>query len=290
MPFAMDASGEAWRFETDELEGVLNPMGARHGIKTLTHRPTGVDVVHEKYDLLNLFLLFAQNRCMGAARDYERQVEVDGDRLTVTWPPNDTHQAALTAVYELSGPSTIDLTVTVRSEWPYPKYEVFLSNYFNVAMDPHVYLQQCPYVEPPDAPQWAAPTANDVFAGTGLVFPRDFHAARNSVDGRWTGIWALYQWNPQRIYELPICMMVEPQTRVAAVLMSRPEDCYAVVTGYANAHPDDPFGNQNPMYLSLFGEDLSPGDERTAHVRLAVLEMDEEMRRPLEAYEAFVAR
>jgi len=180
-------------------------------------------------------------------------------------------------VYELSGANTIDLAITVSSKWPFPKYEVFLSSYFNVAMDPLVYLQQCPYVDPPDEPQWAAPAANDVFAGTGLVFPRDFHAARNSVDGRWTGIQALYQWNPQRMYELPICVMVDERTRVAAVLMS----------GYANSHPDDPFGNQNPMYLSLVGEDLSPGDERTARVRLAVIELDDAMQRPLEVYDAF---
>ena len=83
MPFAVDAIHEAWRFETEQIEGLLDPMGPRHGIKTLTHTATGVEVVHEKYDLLNLFLLFAQNRCMGAARDYERQVEVEGDRLSL---------------------------------------------------------------------------------------------------------------------------------------------------------------------------------------------------------------
>ncbi len=287
MSFELHASTETWHFETEQMMGRLDPTGERHGIKSLTHRASGVDIVHEKYDLLNLFLLFAQNRCMGTAREHAREYHAEGDRISVWWPANDTHQAELSAVYEISGPNTIDLTVTVTCAWPYPKYEVFLSSYFNVAMDPRVYLQECPYVDPPDAPQWVAPAANDVFAGTGLVFPRDFHAARNSVDGRWTGISALYQWNPQRMYELPICMQVDSDSGVAAVLMSRREDCYAVVTGYADAHPDDPFGNQNPMYLSLFGEDLSPGDKRTARVRLALIELDDEMRRPLEAYEAF---
>lgn len=289
MAFELHASSKMWHFETGEMAGRLDPTGARHGVKTLTHKASGVDVVHEKYDLLNLFLLFAQNRCMGSAREHSREYHPEGDRISVCWPANDTHQADLTAAYEISGPNTIDLTITVKSRWPYPKYEVFLSNYFNVAMNPYVYLRKCPYVDPRDAPQWAAPVASDVFAGTGLVFPRDFHAARNSVDGRWTGIGALYQWNPQRMYELPICMQVDAQSGVAAVLMSRPGDCYAVVTGYADAHPDDPFGNQNPMYLSLFGEDLSPGDERTARVRLAVVELDDAMQRPLKLFEAFIA-
>ncbi len=286
MPFAADDSG-TWRFETDEMSGMLEPMGARHGVKTLTHKATGVDVVHEAYDLLNLFLLFARNRCMGAARQYEREVEVDGDELTVRWPASETHQAELTAVYAIAGPNLIDLTITVRSEWVYAAYELFLSSYFPPSMRPHVYLQGSPYVDPPDVPQWVAPTCSDVFVGTGLVFPRDQHASRHSVDGRWTGLSIVYRWNPQRLYELPVCMQADADTRVAAVLMSRPEDCFAVVSGYAEAHPDDPFGNQNPMYLSLFGEDLSPGDERTAHVRLAVIELDDEMRAPLELYDQF---
>ncbi len=288
MPFAPDETSGRWRFETEEMEGLLEPMGARHGIKTLTHKATGVDVVHPRYDVLNLFLLFAQNRCMGAARDYEREVEVEGDALRVHWEANETHRAELTAVYEIAGPNLIDLTVTVRSEWPYPAYEVFLSNYFDPSMDPYVYLQGSPYVDPPDVPQWVGTECNEVFVGTGLVFPRDFHAARNPVDGRWTSIWALFQWNPQRFYELPLCLQVGPKTGVAGVLMSRPEDCFAVVSGYTNAHPDDPFGNQNPLYLSLFGDDLSPGDERTAHVRFAVIELDQAMQRPLELYAEFV--
>lgn len=288
MPFEHDAESGWWRFETDELRGMMEPEGARHGIKTLVHTPTGVDVVHPDYDLLNLFLLFARNRCMGAARDYEREVDVDGDAMSVRWAANETHNAQITAVYEIAGPNLIDLTLTVTSRWVYPAYELFLSSYFDPAMNPHVYLQGSPYVDPPDEPQWVGTTCNDVFVGTGLVFPRDFHASRNPVDGRWTGIWALYQWNPQRLYELPICLQVDPETNVAGVLMSRREDCFAVVSGYTDAHPDDPFGNQNPLYLSLFGDDLSPGDASTARVRLAVIELDEQMQRPLELYEEFI--
>jgi len=287
MRLSYDAPNEIWSFETEDLVGTLDPTGPRHGVKTLVHKPSGLDVVHPKYDALNLFLLFATNRCMGAARALERTVEAGDDRLTVHWPPTPEHNAELTAVYRLVEPNAVDLTVTVRSNWPYPAYELFLSNYFDPVMQPHVYVQASPYSDPPDQPQWIAPQVNDVYLGTGLVFPRDFHAARRSVDGRWTGIWALYQWNPQRCYELPLMMQVHPEQPVAAVLMARPEQCFAAVSGYNSENMDDPFKGQNPLYFSLFGDDLSPGDERTAHVRLVVTGLDDPMQRPLELYADF---
>ena len=287
MKLSRKAESEVWEFETEELEGTLQPEGQRHGIKTLVHRPTGIDIVHPDYDVLNLFLLFTTNRSMGTARALEREVEGGEDRVTVRWPATDEHNAELTAIYQLVEPNMIDLTVTVKSNWPYPSYEVFLSDYFPPEFQPWVYLQACPYVDPPDQPQWVAPQVNDVFAGTGLVWPRDFNCSRKSVDGRWTGIWALYQWNPQRLYELPIMMQVHPDGKLAAVMMSRPEDCYAVVTGYNSENMEDPFKSQNPLYFSLFGGDLAIGDERTARVRLAVIELDEEMSAPLGLYEDF---
>jgi len=39
--FDKDPKSGWWRFETDELSGMLQPEGARHGIETLMHKPTG---------------------------------------------------------------------------------------------------------------------------------------------------------------------------------------------------------------------------------------------------------
>ena len=288
MTLQYDAEQKGWHFETAELKGFLLPEGQRHGVKTLVHKPTGIDVVHEKYDALNLFLLFSTNLCMGTAREKERVVRQDGDAVEVVWAPTKDHRVALTARYEVREPNIIDLSVTARSEWPFPGYEVFLSNYFDPAFQPYVYVQGSPFAIPPNQPQWIAPAANDVYVGTGLVFPRDQHAARRSVDGRWDRIWALYQWNPQRYFEKPVGFETDPNRRVAAVLMSRPQDCFAVISGYNSENPKDPFKDQNPLYLSLFGDDLTPGYSRTVKARLQVAALDREMQRPLELYEKFV--
>jgi hypothetical protein len=39
--------------------------------------------------------------------------------------------------------------------------------------------------------------------------------------------------------------------------------------------------------FSLFGDDLTPGDERTVQVRLALTPLDEGMTQPLEMYREF---
>jgi len=289
MTLTHDPEKNGWHFETEALKGFLLPDGQRHGVKTLVHKPTGIDVIHPKYDALNLFLLFSTNHCMGTAREKERAVRRDGDAVEVVWAPTKDHRVELTARYEVRAPDAVDLSITARSEWPFPGYEVFLSNYFDPAFQPHVYVQGSPFDIPPDRPRWIAPAVNDVYVGTGLVFPRDPHAARRSVDGRWERIWALYQWNPQRYYEKPVMFQTDPQRRVAAVLMSRPGDCFAVVSGYNSDNTKDPFKDQNPLYLSLFGDDLTAGFERTVRARLQVTELDAGMNRPLELYERFIA-
>jgi hypothetical protein len=80
----------------------------------------------------------------------------------------------------------------------------------------------------------------------------------------------------------------DPARKVAAVLMSRPEDCFAAVSGYDSPNMDDPFKSQNPLYLCLFGDDLLPGRERTVHVRLQVCSLEDGPGKPLALYEQFV--
>ena len=83
------------------------------------------------------------------------------------------------------------------------------------------------------------------------------------------------QFRPQREYAVPVAFQADMEKRVAAVLMSRPQDCFAVTSGYNTDDPEDAWKVQNPLYLSLFGSDFVPGTERTAHVRLAITTLDD---------------
>ena len=70
--------------------------------------------------------------------------------------------------------------------------------------------------------------------------------------------------------------------------MSRPEDCFAVSSGYDSPDARDRFHKHNPLYLSLFGGTLEPGVVRTARARLVVTELDEDLSQPLKVYAAFL--
>jgi len=281
----------AFEFETEIMKGAIQPEGRYHGVERLIHKPTGVEIVHPKYSALNLFFLFSTNLKIGVPRGWERETAVEENALVLKWTPNAEHLGAISARYEIKPPDAIDLTITVSCEGTYPAYELFLSSYFNPSLSPHVYLRPHPYSDKPDEPELVALKVNAAFEGTGLVFARDAHAARLCVDGRWARRereMPTAQWCPLRYYAFPFAFQADTEQRVAAVLMSTPQDCFAVVTGYDTDNEKDAFKNQNPLYLSLFGDDLSPGDERTANVRLALTPLDDSFSQPRMLYEAFL--
>jgi hypothetical protein len=131
---------------------------------------------------------------------------------------------------------------------------------------------------------------NDVFRGTVLVFPRDAHAARRCVDGRWDrSEWGAptVQMCPVRHHACPLAFLTDPERRLGAVLMSRPRHCYAISARYHAENEADRMVPYSAFDFSLFGDDLTPGDERTAQVRLALTPLDEGMTQPLEMYREF---
>jgi hypothetical protein len=281
----------AFDFETEEIEGSLQPEGAYHGVTRLVDKRTGRSVIHPLYSALNLFRLFAVNQGMGQPRSMERTVEASSDAMEVRWPATDAHQGELVARYAVREPNAIDLTVTVRSQGTYPGYELFLSSYFDPVLRPHVYLQGNRFGPTPGEPDRVVPMVNDVFRGTVLVFPRDAHAARRCVDGRWDrSEWGAptVQMCPVRRYAYPLAFLTDPEGRLGTVLLSHPRHCYAISTRYHADHEADRMTPYSAFDLSLFGDDLLPGDERTVRVRLALTALDDDLSQPLAMYRKFM--
>ena len=69
--------------------------------------------------------------------------------------------------------------------------------------------------------------------------------------------------------------------------MARPRDCYAISTRYFAEDEADRMTPYSAFDLSLFGNDLVPGDEVTVGVRLALLPIDGDLSRPLRYYRGF---
>jgi hypothetical protein len=285
-----NAATNAYDFETEEMAGSIQPEGAYHGVTRLIDRRTGRQVIHPKYSALNLFRLFAAHQGMGQPRLMARTTGVFPNAVEVRWKATEAHQGELIARYEVVEPNGVDLTVTLRCAGTYAGYELFVSNYFDPALVPHVYLKPNRFSHSTGEADLVVPMVNDVFRGTVLVFPRDAHAARRCVDGRWDrSEWdsPTVQMCPVRHHAHPVAFVADPEGRLGAALMSRPRDCYAISTRYHAEDEGDRMVAYSAFDFSLFGEDLTPGDERTVRVRLALTPLDEGMAQPLAMYREF---
>lgn len=279
-------------FETAQIKGSICLDGSYHGVTRLTDKRTGRQVIDERYSALNLFRLFSVNQGMGQPRTMDRTVEVSPHSVEAKWAATDAYQGEITARYEVCGPNAVDVTVSVQCRGTYPGYELFMSSYFDKSFEPHVYLQRRARGRLPVEADLVLPTVNDVFRGTVLVFPRDAHAARRCVDGRWDrSEWKspTVQMCPVRRYAHCLAFMADPKKQLGVVLMSRPSDCYAISTRYHAKDEADRLTTYSAFDLSLFGDDLLPGDCRTVKVRLALTELDADLTQPLELHRQFLS-
>jgi len=276
------ATGGGFEFETEQMKGTIRLDGAYHGVTRLVDKRTGRQVIDPRYSALNLFRLMSVNRMMGLPRQMERTITTEPSSVRVTWPATETHAGEISARYEVVSQNAIDVTVTVRSQGTYAGYELFMSNYFDKALRPHVHLQTLRG----DTRSLVVPTVNDVFRGTLLVFPRDAHAARRGLDGRWEP--NVIQLCPVRHYLHCMAYFTDPDDRLAVVLMSRPRDCFAISTRYHAEADADRLTDYSALDLSLFGDDLLPGQEQTVTVRLALTAPGDDHLQPLQLYRAFL--
>ncbi len=289
--FTKGAEG-AFVFQTEAIQGTIRLDGAYHGVTRLIDRRTGRQFIDPRYSALNLFKLMAVDQAMAMPRTMERKIQVSSQTLEVKWAATDAHQGEVTARYEVREPNAIDLTVTVRSQGTYPGYELFVSSYFDKALEPRVYLQPSPRGPAGGEAELVLPTFSDVFRGTVLVFPRDAHAARRCVDGRWDRSernTPTVQMCPVRRYAHCLVFLTDPEKRMGVVLMSSPRHCYAISTRYHAAEENQRLTDYSAFDFSLFGDDLLPGDERTVRLRLALVPLDKDLSQPLILYRAFLS-
>jgi hypothetical protein len=282
----------AFDFDTPFMSGSIVAEGAYHGVVRLVDKASGKQVNDERYSALNLFKLMSVNLGMGTPRLTKREVKATDSAVEIFWPATEEHQGEITARYTVSGPATIDLHLTLRTKGTYQGYELLLPSYFDMAMIPHVYLQRRAVGgKLPDA-DIVVPEFSEVYRGCSLVFPRDAHAARRPLDGRWNRSEfkaPVAPFFPLRHYAHPITFMSDPEKKHAVVLMMKRNDCSSISARYYTTRVEDRATTYSAVDFLIFGDDLAPGDIRTAQVRLVLSPLDDAMSQPLALYEKFLA-
>jgi hypothetical protein len=285
---------DVWSFETDAMEGELkaDAQAHVHGVTSLVQKSTGRQVVQENLFCLHLYRVLTRNHWLSQCRDVPHAGVLEGDELVIRWP-EDALGPGLEgeARYRVSSDNSLDLAVTLTNTGRWHRaLELYTSNYFAPSLHPGLYTVT-PFVGPASTTHPAVLTRPVDSPATRFcyhVWPRDVFGAQSFTDGRWEyGTHSPVPWAIGRWFAYPLGFYATDDRETLAVVMARPDDCFAMCTSYHSDDPDDGVAHHNSLYHSLIGADAGPGWQRTVRQRLVLTDWaDEEA--PLQACEAFL--
>lgn len=252
------AEGGGFEFDTGVLKGMLHAKGRLAGLLPVTHLPSGASLARSM-GLFGVYRVFSRASRYGDGMWYvagETQLGADGS-VTVRWPAAADRPFELTAVYRWSGPGSLDVGLAVRPERALHGFEAFLAAYFEPQFTSSRVLVK-------GGRFMAAEAAN----GQWQMFPRDPDAVALIRDGRWKIPPSPVDWAILPEFAQPLAVRRDPVSGLAAAVMSRTEDCFAVATPHQRE-------SHYSTYLSLFGHDIEVGETARARARLVVTSGDE---------------
>ncbi|MHB0955325.1 MAG: hypothetical protein ACYC0X_03000 [Pirellulaceae bacterium] len=273
------AAGEdgVFTFDTGVMRGRLRGEGRAFGLNAATHVPSG-QAVSGAYGVLGVYRVFSDGKRYGnAGWDWPSEaVRNDDGSVTVQCAAEPARPFVLRGLYRWSLPAAVDLEIEVTPVQDLHAFEVFVGSYFDAA-----FTNAAAYVaENPQAAGQPGFLSAQKELGYWLMFPRDAAAVTLIQDGRWELPPNPVDWTILPRLGHPLAMRRVPESRLTTLLMTRPED------GFAIAMPFETEGHFS-VYLSLFGQDIAAGQTARAVMRLQVLEAPED-EAILEAYRGFL--
>ena len=254
-----EADKGAYTFNTGVLKGTLRADGRSIGLLSFEHVPTGTRMEGNDYGVFSHYRVFTANKRYGhGAWEWPSTARVLPDgAVEVHWPAADGRPFEMGAVYRWAAPDTLDLTTSVTAHSDLKDFESFLASYFADAF-PASTVQvkggdgKVPFFQT---------TAKET--GVWQAFPRDRRAVEIIQDGRWKIEPNPVDWAIRDELAAPLGIRRNKDNGLCAVLMSRPEDCFCVMT------PNAGEGHRS-LYLCLFGRDVKAGETASARARLVV--------------------
>ena len=207
--------------------------------------------------LFGHYRVFSANKRYGtAAWDWpsEAKLRPDGS-VEVRWPSAEDRPFELRAVYRWAAPNTLDLETSVQAKTNLAKFESFLASYFAEG-----FTNACVYVRSNGQHGSRRRTRATASGRHSRATTRRLSIIQ---DGRWKFLPNPVDWVIRPHLAKPLGVRRCPANDLGAVLMSPPQDCFAVLTPF-EAEP------HRSMYLSLFGKDLKAGETARARARLVI--------------------
>ena len=275
---------EQFRINTERLSGVfvardtreLKRGFARHGLRQLVFKPTGLDVQapegkvgakrrHQGH--LNLYRVYAGKETFGSLRDDLAEVKRLQNGAQLTWPASDKRPVAVTAWWRVAGAAQIDLHLTARPTRDLKNFEILPASYCPVNMKKHVYLKRNGQPHPSVVKTPSNSTAATLYP----FFPlTEADWLPQETTGRILSTWLWPTMVAEEKAAVPIVFASDGQTEI--ILMGDPASTSAVC---ATPRPDsgkpedwNSVGQHSALYLSFFCRDVKAGQTVTARARL----------------------
>ncbi|MDD4868971.1 MAG: hypothetical protein PHR77_00320 [Kiritimatiellae bacterium] len=271
---AFITAGKEFHFDTGILRGTLRAGGQSKGLIPAFDCVTGRALTKSLGLFSHYRLLDDQTRYGKAGWDWASEAKLlDGGGVEVRWLADNEHPFDMMAIYRWSAPNTLDLTTCVTARKELKCFEVFLASYFDGFPATTVYAKN-PAAE--GKPAFIGANKTD---GVWHMFPRDEEAVKMIKDGRWKRPPNPVEWTIRPMMAAPLAVRRDTARGLAAVLMARVQDCFAIAT------PQDNEGHRS-VYLSLFGRDFKSGESADTKSRL-IIGRDITDEKAIAFYEAF---
>jgi hypothetical protein len=270
--FTLDKDG-GYAFDTGILRGQLRQGGKSSaptssgasrsgglGLSSVVHVPSGVRL-DGAFGIASYYRVFTTNTRYGtAAWDWPSTSKLlPGGAVQITWPEGPDRPFEMAAIYRFHDSSTLDVETIVKSRENLSNFEVFLASYFQqVFPSPYVYVSANPYADGKPGFLLAGKSYGDW-----QMFLRDEAVVEIVQDGRWQKEPNPVKWVIMPSLAAPLCLRRSSTNNLAVVLMSPPDDCFAIATPYEGE-------SHYSLYLSLFGRDIKAGQTAEAHSRFVV--------------------
>ncbi len=259
LAFKANDRGE-YTFDTGVLRGTLRQDGKPRGLSSVVHVATDARL-DASLGICSHYRVFTTNRRYGtAAWDWPGTSKrlADGAVQSI-WPEAANRPFEMTGVYRWKDPQTLDVETTVTAREDLRKFESFLASYFDEAFaSPYVYVDRNPEAE--NRPGFLLARR---FYGNWHMYPRDADVVPILHDGRWQIEPNPVEWTIMPRLAAPVCLRRNTGKNLTVVLMSPPQDCFAIATPHEGE-------THYSLYLSLFGRDLKAGETAKARTRFVV--------------------
>jgi DNA-directed RNA polymerase subunit RPC12/RpoP len=243
-------------FDTGVVKGSLQKDGRGEALKPISFIEPDVAIDSNHGLFVPYRFLTPQRRYGFGSWEWPRTGKVlDNGAAELNWAGTSDRPFNFSTVYRWKSADTLDLTVFFTPQTNLDQFELFLGSYFQKFPKAKAYVQDAGngsagFVD------WAGDKAGDM-----QVFPKSEQVLPMINDGRWT-----FPPFPQHLairptLAAPLGMKVQPESGVTILIMSLPEDCFAVSMAQQGAQA-------NALYLSLFGKDVEQGQTLTGHARL----------------------